>query len=95
MKLKVMTLNPMENRQDHDGVVSEAGVVVGNGAVACEAEDDVIELHVAKPELKVLRTQKFLRFFLFREGWTEGGKMMAACSLLAWGAAGQRLSCLT
>ena len=30
--------------------------MVGNGAVACEAEDDVVELHVAKPELKVLRT---------------------------------------
>ena len=36
--------------------------MVGNGAVACEAEDDVIELHVAKPELKVLRTQNFSDF---------------------------------
>jgi hypothetical protein len=48
--------------------------VVGNGAVACEAEDDVIELHVAKPELKVLRTQKFLRFFFSEKGGLRVGR---------------------
>ena len=36
--------------------------MVGNGAVTCEAEDDVVELHVAKPELNVLRTQNFSDF---------------------------------